>query len=186
MASVDQGASQRRGTQGAGTRVGQASTLSPKGSEGESYLTSSTSLVGQDIASSAARQRDQVTQIGLSTMEVSPNRGTSYRSQSAGSQFASDKPGADRRTKEPLQSSIGSSGQTQTSARGQYVGMDQAFPTPLTGGGSATVVTYKLRAQDSGFGPVTYVYWTSTTVSTASYPGTPVGALINLVIVARF
>jgi len=209
MASVDQGASQRRAGGSQGTPIGQASALMPRGSSGESSSnTPLGTLGGTDRASGAARRHeDGVTQIGTyGSTEVSSARGTSYQ-QPLGTDGGRDVPvtvfdpnfnptlgligGHDvgssaTRVKELLQFRL--SATPDNSPAGMYFEPFLGQMTPIGGGGTA-VVRYKLRALDDGALPaIQYVYWTSTSVDIGTYPFAPPfgGPLSNLTILARY
>jgi len=211
MASVDQGASQRRAYGSQVTPIGQASALMPRGSQGESYSSSQLgALTGEDKVSGAARRhQDGVTPIGTyGSTEVLGSRGTVYMQPLGttggkdisvivfdpnynpllGLPAGRDAGSAPARVKESLQFRIGLTTLPDNSPAGLYFEPFLGAMTAVGGGGTA-VVRYKLRARDDGALPsIQYVYWTSTSVDIGTYPFAPPfgGPLSNLTILARF
>jgi len=209
MASVDQGASQRRAGGSQVTPVGQASALFPKTSSGESYSNVPLGELGgrDEFSGVIRRHQDEYTKIGTyGSSEVSSSQGTAYPpplgvdngrdlSQTVftfdtdhlvGTVTGHDAGSSVTRFKESLQFKIGLS--TLPDGTSSYFEWFLGAMSPIGGGGTA-VSHYKLRAQDDGALPaIQYVYWTSLTVDISTYPFAPPfgGPLSHLVILARY
>lgn len=189
---ADQGASQRRGMDTAQqTPIGQATTTSPQGSTGETYFDGSLGPTGgNDTPGARAGYKDtQVTQIGLlgspiGTNAVSSSQGTSYR-ETAMVTGGNDSASTAVKSKEIQVYPIGqnTSATETSSAHGIYFESTLGAITPI-GGTTAAAIYYKLRARDTG---ASYVEWvtTVTPLSTSSYPGTPVGTLVELTVLSQ-
>lgn len=190
---ADQGASQRRGNDTTtSSPIGQATTLSPQSSSGDTYFDNNLGpLGGNDIPSEGVRFKDtQLTSIGLDatvgTNEVSSAHGASYRENSIGAVGGHDIPSLAARPKQIQIWPIGQGGTSTgtTSSQGVYFETTLGTLSPI-GGSTATpsVLYYKLRARDTG---ASYVEWvtTVTPLTTASYPGTPVGTLVELTVMS--
>ncbi len=201
MASVDQGASQRRGSSTpTSSPIGQDSTLLPQTSAGQSY---SSNILGvrdsYDIQSQAATFKDaQLTPIGAATVEVSSSVGTSYRGSFLGAPVSHDTQTQAARAKEAQQFPIGQTGNATDaqSSQGTYFEGALGGISPISGtgggGGSTTTTTYKLRARDSSClvtNPARYVEWTTTVtpLSTSSFGGVlPCGGpLVELTLLSQ-
>jgi hypothetical protein len=192
---ADQGASQRRGNDTTtSSPIGQATTLSPQSSSGDTYFDNNLGQAsGNDDPSAGARSKTtQVTGIGLGntvgvgTNEVSSSQGTSYQENSLGPIGGNDIPSLAARPKEIQIWPIGQGGNSTgtSSSQGVYFETSISQISPI-GGSTATpsVIYYKLRAKDTG---ASYVEWvtTVTPLTTASYPGTPVGSLVDLTVMS--
>jgi len=181
---TDQGASQRRSYQSDNnTPIGQGSTVFPKTSSGESYLTPRDfgPPSGHDYGSSNYRGTSQV---GITFIGNYPNETTSARSRSQVQSslnvpLTADRSSAPGRQKERYVTALNSIGGVGSAAHGAYLGASTVemymgfgmlvptiFNTPLT-------TYYKLLARDSVTG--TAVRWVSNQLSLANAPASPDG-----------
>jgi hypothetical protein len=189
---ADQGASQRRGNDTTtSSPIGQATTLSPQSSSGDTYFDNNFGqATGNDDPSEGARSKTtKVTSIGLSstvgTNEVSSSQGASYQENSLGAVSGNDIPSLAARPKEIQIWPIGQGGNSTgtSSSQGVYFETSISQISPIGTPGTTSTLFYKLRAKDTGAG---YVEWvtTVTPLTTASYPGTPVGTLVDLTVMS--
>lgn len=181
---ADAGASQRRGVESTGTTIGQSSNLLPVDSSGISYYSSSAGpVLTTDMAAVASRSRETgITSIGVGT-EVTGASG-SYSFSPLGIRDAHDVPAVPSRAKS-VNSPLGLATPESSSAGTSYFSDNFGAMTPFgsTVVAGTTTTTYKLRAKDTGAG---YVEWTTTVtpLTTASYPGVPVGVLTDLTVMS--
>jgi hypothetical protein len=166
---ADQGASQRRGTDSAGSPISQANTLYPNDAAGQYYYSpAGGTLMSNDMAAYAPRRyEDLQTKIGVDLKETN-TQGTSYVNPNFASKDDQEHYIAVRRIsadRSPLNVAT-----PETSAHGTYL-QGSMTATPI--GGISLTTTFKLRARDSGAGPIAYVEWstTSTPLSVGSYSG---------------
>lgn len=179
---AEQGPSQRRGTESAVTPISATYNAPPESNTTSGYSPAVT-LLGNDTTSNEVRPRETgITQIGVPTV-VTGLQGT-YTTSNLGAFAQPDYSAAIVRAKE---TGISPLGQTtpETSAHGSaYTTQSLGAPTPIGGTTGPSVTTYyKLRARDTG---ASYVEWvtTGTPLSVTSYPGTPVGTLVELTVLS--
>jgi len=185
---VDNGPSQRRGLTSDGASVlNQASGVFPKESSSESlasltFAPYSATDFGPTKFPGAGET--QITRIGDAVQETTSSQSRSQTVASMKWDGADFGPSQRAAPKESLITPLGSL--PETSAHGtSYLPSNGG---PLTGiggtvGAAATTTYYKLRAKDTGAG---YVEWvtTATPLTTGSYPGTPVGTLVDLTVLS--
>jgi hypothetical protein len=182
---ADQGASQRRGPESTVSLISQPQTLLPVETFGISYFESSLGpSVSNDTSSFGTRPRETAqTQIGVNN-EVPGTKGTSYFGDALGPKDGNDMSNEAARAK--TQGSLIGLGTPETSAHGtSYTEDALGLTSPIfpIGTGSSVTTYYKLRARDTG---ASYVEWvtTVTPLTTGSYPGTPVGSLVDLTVLS--
>jgi hypothetical protein len=170
---ADGGASQRRGLTSAITPIGQSSTLSPVETSGISYYSSASGPgFPVDFSSSVSRAKQSL----LSSLNVAspetPNQGTTYINTNLGARGAHDLSVTPYRAKS-VGFTLGASTPETPNHGTTYINSTLGSITPYGGGGTVIVTTYKLRARDSGPGPLAYVEWTttSTPLSVGSFGG---------------
>lgn len=183
---ADQGASQRRGTESTVSLISQGNTLVPAESYGTSYFESSLGpSISNDTSSFGARLRETAqTQIGVN-VEVPGTQGTSYSGPTLGPKDGNDMSSAVSRPKSQnslIGTAIAETAFYGTSYTEDALGLTSAI-FPIGTGGTSVTTYYKLRARDTG---ASYVEWvtTVTPLSTASYPGIPVGSLVELTVLS--
>jgi hypothetical protein len=183
---VDNGPSQRRGLTSDGASVlNQASAVFPKESSSESLAPLTFALLSTDFGPTKfpGVGEAQITPIGDAVQETTSSQSRSQTVASMKWDGADFGPSQRASPKESLFTPLGSS--PETSAHGtSYLPSNGGPLTGIGGTVAATTTTYyKLRAKDTGAG---YVEWvtTATPLTTGSYPGTPVGTLVDLTVLS--